>query len=233
MSPSARLAPTREREGSVRVALACVYCRSDDAREALVFCGSCLSPHHPDCFADHGRCAVHGCGGKQTVAPGAPQRVDRAQAPSSLATPLCALAAAGFLFLALVFGLLFLIGGLSHARAEERWAAAEVALHDRLAEEHQLNQRLTAQVEDYSAWVQYGGFPTRVESLRLTGVYFKPTGRFAVFGHMAVPQGGMLYVECQPTRVWEVHSVQPDKVELRAGQEVLLVTLSASAQGAH
>jgi hypothetical protein len=55
-----------------RVALRCTYCHDGLAAGDACHCATCLAPHHPDCFAAHGRCGVHGCGGARVVRAGLP-----------------------------------------------------------------------------------------------------------------------------------------------------------------
>jgi hypothetical protein len=51
------------------VSVSCSFCRGGLLRPEAVYCASCLSPHHPDCFEDHGRCSVMGCGETRIVRP--------------------------------------------------------------------------------------------------------------------------------------------------------------------
>ena len=51
------------------IALSCSYCRGGLTRSAGVYCASCLAPHHPECFAEHGRCSVMGCAESRVVRP--------------------------------------------------------------------------------------------------------------------------------------------------------------------
>lgn len=55
-----------------RVALRCTYCHDGLTAGDACHCATCLAPHHPDCFAAHGRCGVHGCGGARVVRAGLP-----------------------------------------------------------------------------------------------------------------------------------------------------------------
>jgi len=49
------------------ILVSCSYCRDGLERGATVYCASCLAPHHGDCFREHGRCSVMGCGETQIV----------------------------------------------------------------------------------------------------------------------------------------------------------------------
>ncbi|MCA8923749.1 MAG: hypothetical protein KDD82_18210, partial [Planctomycetes bacterium] len=49
------------------ILVSCSYCRDGLERASTVYCASCLAPHHPDCFREHGRCSVMGCGETQIV----------------------------------------------------------------------------------------------------------------------------------------------------------------------
>lgn len=51
------------------IALSCSYCRGGLTRLGAVYCASCLAPHHPECFSEHGRCSVMGCAETQVVRP--------------------------------------------------------------------------------------------------------------------------------------------------------------------
>jgi DNA repair exonuclease SbcCD ATPase subunit len=50
-----------------RVSLACSFCRGSLTREEAVFCAGCIAPHHRECFAEYGQCAILGCGSVRTV----------------------------------------------------------------------------------------------------------------------------------------------------------------------
>lgn len=71
----AKLAHRRAGDEPVQVAptavvsVACSFCRGGLLRPEAVYCASCLSAHHPDCFEDHGRCSVMGCGETRVVRP--------------------------------------------------------------------------------------------------------------------------------------------------------------------
>lgn len=54
---------------SITLALSCSYCHGALARSEAVYCASCLSAHHDDCFATHGRCSIFGCEEGATVRP--------------------------------------------------------------------------------------------------------------------------------------------------------------------
>jgi len=209
-----------------------------------VFCADCLAPHHADCFREYGRCSVHGCGGKQTVSPRdlepTPQPAAEARvlrAPAKRRSSGSALA----LLLALVLLSLYTLVSFSgHSRRELRWSQTErdlqgqiTQLQEELAGEHEAAVRQAAELDGYRMWVRYGGCPARVEALQLSGVYCKPSGAFAVFGHTAVPQGGELYV-AETNRVWHVDSVSPERVVLRDGQQVVQLTFApAASRAAH
>lgn len=86
-----------------KIALACSYCHDRATRDEVLFCASCLAPHHRECFETHGRCTLPGCGETRTVRP-----ADAPQAPARrsrrwLAFPLLAgaLGAGGIAALAL------------------------------------------------------------------------------------------------------------------------------------
>lgn len=53
----------------LKITLSCCYCHDKLARPEAVYCASCLSPHHKDCFKDHGLCSAIGCQERQTVTP--------------------------------------------------------------------------------------------------------------------------------------------------------------------
>lgn len=53
----------------LKISLSCCYCHDKLARAEAVYCASCLSPHHRDCFKDHGLCSAIGCQERQTVTP--------------------------------------------------------------------------------------------------------------------------------------------------------------------
>lgn len=61
--------PVRHAEPSPIVSLSCSYCRGGMTRRAAVYCASCLAPHHPECFAEYGRCSVMGCSETRIVRP--------------------------------------------------------------------------------------------------------------------------------------------------------------------
>ena len=52
----------RDTEPGLVIALSCSFCRGALTREEAIYCASCLAPHHPECFREHGRCSVMGCG---------------------------------------------------------------------------------------------------------------------------------------------------------------------------
>jgi hypothetical protein len=75
----------------LKISVSCAYCHDGLDREHAVFCGSCLAPHHDDCFATHGRCSAAGCDHTQVVRAGAPAP---AQSPRRRRPPLWPLLAA-------------------------------------------------------------------------------------------------------------------------------------------
>lgn len=52
-----------------RISLACSYCHAAATRAELVYCATCLGPHHEECFRTHGRCSLAGCQETETVRP--------------------------------------------------------------------------------------------------------------------------------------------------------------------
>jgi hypothetical protein len=56
-------------DAKISIAVSCVYCKDKLGRAEAVFCGSCLAPHHPECFEEHGRCSNLGCAETRTVKP--------------------------------------------------------------------------------------------------------------------------------------------------------------------
>ncbi|MCO5167689.1 MAG: hypothetical protein M9894_15180 [Planctomycetes bacterium] len=65
-----------------RIALACSFCHGRTARDEVAFCAACLAPHHAECFAAHGRCALPGCEETATVRPQAGALASAPQAPA-------------------------------------------------------------------------------------------------------------------------------------------------------
>lgn len=61
--------PVRDTGKDPVISLSCSYCRGVMTRSVSVYCASCLAPHHPECFAEYGRCSVMGCGEQQVVRP--------------------------------------------------------------------------------------------------------------------------------------------------------------------
>jgi hypothetical protein len=49
------------------VKLRCTFCHDSVATGAGVHCAACLALHHPECHAEYGRCAVHGCGERRVL----------------------------------------------------------------------------------------------------------------------------------------------------------------------
>lgn len=45
----------------IHIAVSCTYCKGEVTRSEVIYCGSCLAPHHQDCFEGHGQCANLGC----------------------------------------------------------------------------------------------------------------------------------------------------------------------------
>lgn len=87
--------PARVEAVGRQISLACSYCHDRARREDVVFCASCLAPHHEECFASHGRCSLPGCEETRTVRPadaggagGPPRR--RGRLWTLLLTPLVA-----------------------------------------------------------------------------------------------------------------------------------------------
>ncbi|MCA8924633.1 MAG: PDZ domain-containing protein [Planctomycetes bacterium] len=64
-----RLLEPQAASPKLRVTLNCTYCHDALGRAEASFCASCLAPHHPECFSEHGRCAGPGCDETQSVAP--------------------------------------------------------------------------------------------------------------------------------------------------------------------
>lgn len=69
--------PARVEAVGQKIALSCSYCHAHAGREEVVFCASCLAPHHAECFSAHGRCSLPGCQETETVRPG------RTEAPAA------------------------------------------------------------------------------------------------------------------------------------------------------
>jgi hypothetical protein len=68
----------------------CPFCHADLAGQRTR-CARCGTPHHVECWEDHGRCSVHGCeGGQRTAsvnqrkAPDPPSTVDDVPGADSL-----------------------------------------------------------------------------------------------------------------------------------------------------
>lgn len=59
---SVRVDPAEAKDGDVR----CPYCHDDLGSDGLVTCARCEARQHSDCYEAHGRCAVFGCGSKET-----------------------------------------------------------------------------------------------------------------------------------------------------------------------
>jgi len=49
------------------VRLVCAYCHDTLSTDAARYCAACLTPQHPECAAEHGRCVSLGCGESRTV----------------------------------------------------------------------------------------------------------------------------------------------------------------------
>lgn len=45
----------------LEVRLLCGYCRDGLRTSEALYCASCLTPHHGECYAEHGRCVAPGC----------------------------------------------------------------------------------------------------------------------------------------------------------------------------
>jgi hypothetical protein len=75
--------PVRDGAPSPVIALSCSFCRGGMTRGDSVYCASCLAPHHPECFREHGRCTVMGCGEESVVRPAdlPPLRIDTRRRP--------------------------------------------------------------------------------------------------------------------------------------------------------
>lgn len=73
-APGPGVDPARVEAVGRLISLSCSFCRGRTTREEIVFCASCVAPHHAECFATHGRCALPGCEERSTVRPhvGAP-----------------------------------------------------------------------------------------------------------------------------------------------------------------
>jgi hypothetical protein len=71
------------------VGVACTYCKDSFGSSARVFCAACLAPYHPDCFREHGKCAVAGCGETKVVSA---QTLPRSARPRPIALLAVALA---------------------------------------------------------------------------------------------------------------------------------------------
>lgn len=48
------------------VRVLCTFCK-DELGGQPIYCADCLAPYHDDCFAEHGRCAIQGCEGREVV----------------------------------------------------------------------------------------------------------------------------------------------------------------------
>jgi len=44
--------------------LCCPYCRDEIEDPELVICARCETPHHRECFTEHGKCTIFRCGGQ-------------------------------------------------------------------------------------------------------------------------------------------------------------------------
>lgn len=49
------------------VRLRCTWCHDGLVSAGAVYCAACLAPHHEECFAEDGRCAAPGCGGRAVL----------------------------------------------------------------------------------------------------------------------------------------------------------------------
>jgi len=51
----------------VEVRLLCGYCKDGLQTSDALYCASCLTPHHGECYAEHGRCVAAGCESRAVV----------------------------------------------------------------------------------------------------------------------------------------------------------------------
>lgn len=57
-----------DKEANYKTSKTCPYCQSPILNETeILYCKSCSSPYHKDCWLDNGQCAVIGCGQKEAV----------------------------------------------------------------------------------------------------------------------------------------------------------------------
>ncbi len=77
----------RDRAPDLVIALSCSFCRGVLVRDDVVYCASCLAPHHPECFRDHGRCSVMGCSETRVVRPSELTPLERERATRRAARP--------------------------------------------------------------------------------------------------------------------------------------------------
>ena len=75
----------RSRSGDPR----CPFCHDDvDKRANAWSCPRCGTYHHDGCAGDHGKCAVHGCGGSYGEAPKIERPLPAAVRPTESASGL-------------------------------------------------------------------------------------------------------------------------------------------------
>lgn len=67
--PGPAVDPARIEAVAQRINLACSYCHAAATRAELVYCATCLGPHHEECFRTHGRCSLAGCQETEVVRP--------------------------------------------------------------------------------------------------------------------------------------------------------------------
>ena len=60
----------------IGVRLLCGYCHDGLQSDEALYCASCLTPHHSECYAEHGRCVAVGCEGRSVVGAAPPQPHD-------------------------------------------------------------------------------------------------------------------------------------------------------------
>lgn len=51
----------------IEVRLLCGYCKDGLQTTDALYCASCLTPHHGECYAEHGRCVAPGCESQAVV----------------------------------------------------------------------------------------------------------------------------------------------------------------------
>lgn len=83
-----------------RPSLHCTFCHGDFEEEPA-YCGTCLAPHHSDCFSEHGSCVALGCTETRVVERRVPRADRRVEVDSGARGLFAAAAIAAFA----VFGL--------------------------------------------------------------------------------------------------------------------------------